>query len=342
MVPFDSASPRLSHHHQLDRQRTQSSPALLHSVRESILVPPRVVVSVSQTYEPRSPRLTRQQARQNPPIPLSFILAHVPRSDLPALALVSRRFCAAAQLVLYQTLELSAKDADTCVAKLASASHLAALVSSLVLSDFPPSHGASFHLALALALRSMRGLISLTLPSFDADLLGAAPPSLARLTLLTDTLPFAFFDQFLASRSHITHLSLPNFVGVPPGANEVPKNAIPNLVALDTSPGLAVALAPNRPLQRVTLRIASTLYDGLRPAALFETLGTHLKELVLVLAPDIDARTRGRLLGALANSAGGLEVLELRLEGTCDEVRPHPDFSILPPLGWASIDRHFS
>jgi hypothetical protein len=166
----------------------------------------------------------------------------------------------------------------------------------------------------------MRGLTALTLPAFDADLLAAAPPSLARLTLLADTLPFVFFDQFLAARPHITHLALPNFVGVPPGAHEVPTKAVPSLVALDSSPGLAVALAHGRPLQRVTLRIASTLYDGLRPAALFGTLGSHLKELVLVLAPDVDARTRGRLLGSLSNTGGGLEVLELRLEGTSDEV----------------------
>jgi hypothetical protein len=320
LVPPESASLPLR---KLGRPRTHSSPALLPSAKKSLPAPPshRAVVSSSQTFEPRSPRLTRQQARQSPPIPLSFILAHIPRSSLPALALVSRRFCAAAQLALYHTLEPSATDADACVARIAGVPHLAALVSSLVLSEYPPAHGASFHLALALALRSMSGLMALTLPAFNADLLAAAPPSLARLTLLADTLPFAFFDQFLASRPHITHLSLPNFVGVPPGACEVPKKAVPSLVALDASPGLAVALAPDRSLQRVTLRIASTLYDGLRPAAIFHTLGSQLKELVLVLAPDVDARTRGRLLGALANTGGGLEVLELRLEGTFDDVR---------------------
>ncbi len=73
----------------------------------------------------------------------------------------------------------------------------------------------------------------------------------------------------------------------------------------------------------MTLRIASTLYDGLRPAALFGALGgsSALSELVLVLAPDVDVRTRGRLLGSLGDTGGGLEVLELLLEGTTDEVR---------------------
>jgi hypothetical protein len=62
----------------------------------------------------------------------------------------------------------------------------------------------------------------------------------------------------------------------------------------------------------VTLRAASTLYDGLRPVALFDVLGNQLRELVLALAPDVDAPMCGRSLGALAK---GLEVLELWLEG---------------------------
>jgi hypothetical protein len=169
----------------------------------------------------------------------------------------------------------------------------------------------------------MRALSTLTLPTFDAELLAAAPGSLTRLTLLADTLPYVFFDDFLAApaRARLTHLALPHFVGVPPAAHDVPSAAAPRLAVLDGSPGLAAALAPGRPLRRVTLRVASTLYDGLRPAALFGALGSALKELVLVLAPDVDVRTRGRLLGALANTGTGLEVLELSLEGTSDEVR---------------------
>ena len=169
----------------------------------------------------------------------------------------------------------------------------------------------------------MRALSALTLPTFDAELLAAAPGTLTRLTLLADTLPYAFFDDFLAApaRARLTHLALPHFVGVPPAAQDVPSTAAPRLAVLDSSPGLAAALAPSRPLRRVTLRIASTLYDGLRPAALFGALGGALKELVLVLAPDVDVRTRGRLLGALANTGAGLEVLELSLDGTSDEVR---------------------
>src|SRR5260370_327142 len=60
-----------------------------------------VIVSPVQSYERRSPWITRQRKHQ---IPLSLIFAHVPRSRLPVLARVSKRFNAAAQLALYRTL----------------------------------------------------------------------------------------------------------------------------------------------------------------------------------------------------------------------------------------------
>jgi hypothetical protein len=68
------------------------------------------------------------------------------------------------------------------------------------------------------------------------------------------------------------------------------RNNRAHLARLDASPGLATVLSPGRPVQRATLRVARTLYDGLRPAALFDALGSQPKELVLVLAPDADAR----------------------------------------------------
>jgi hypothetical protein len=233
-------------------------------------------------------------------------------------------------------------DTDGCIARLATEPHLAALVTTLVIRAYPPAHGSSFQLALALALRTMRALTNLTLPAYDADLLLAVTESssatggLTHLTLLADTLPFAFFDRFLVSNPTIEHLSLPNFIGVPPGPGEVPSTAVPDLISLDASPGLAVSLAPGRhsTLRQVTLRVTSTLYDGLRPAAIFGALlGAgcgQVKMLGLILAPDVDTRTRGRLLGALAKTGDGLEVLELQLEGTSDEVCIQ--IPILPPL----------
>ncbi|KAH9062517.1 hypothetical protein EDB83DRAFT_2315391 [Lactarius deliciosus] len=235
---------------------------------------------------------------------MSEILQSVPTYVIPPGAR------AAAQLALYRTLELSVDDADACVAWLAGTPHLAALVTMLTLCAYPPAHGPSFVLALALALGSMRALSALTLPAFDAELLAAAPGTLTHLTLLADTLPYAFFDGFLVApaRARLTHLALPHFVGVPPAAQDVLSAAVPRLAVLDSSPGLAAALAPG---PRCTTAFA------LRPSL---ALGGALKELGLVLAPDVDVRTRGRLLGALGNTGAGLEVLELSLDGTSDEV----------------------
>ncbi|KAH8982357.1 hypothetical protein EDB86DRAFT_2970961, partial [Lactarius hatsudake] len=81
----------------------------------------------------------------------------------------------------------------------------------------------------------------------------------------------------------------------------------PRLAVLDSSPGIAAALAPSRPLRPVTLCIANTLYDSLRPVALFGALIGTLKGLIL-------------LLGALGNIDVGLETSELSLEGILDEV----------------------
>ena len=131
----------------------------------------------------------------------------------------------------------------------------------------------------------MRAFATFTPPTFDADLVSATP--------LADTFPFAFFDQFLAARPQISRIALPNFVSVPPGAGEVPSMVVPHLPTLDASPSLAAALVPGCPVDRVTLRVASTLYDDLRPAALFIELESELKELAFVLAPEIDAWTEG-------------------------------------------------
>ena len=176
--------------------------------------------------------------------------------------------------------------------------------------------------ALALALRSMHALSAPTLPAFDAELLATAPATLRGLTPT-----YVFLDDLLASSAYarLMHLAFPHFVGVLPVAHDVPSAAAPRLSKLDGSPDLA----PGHPLRCVTLPIASTLYDGLHPAVFFGVLNDALK--VLVLALDMDVRTRGRLLGALANTGVGFGLLELNLEGTSDEVRSCPPSSA--PLG---------
>ncbi|KAH9011361.1 hypothetical protein EDB84DRAFT_1569799 [Lactarius hengduanensis] len=250
--------------HALSSPTFLHSPSFFHSPTECAHVPAppppqRIIVSAPQVFEPRNPWLARQQARQSPPIPLSLVLAHVTCSRLPVLARVSKRFSAAAQLALYRTLELSADDADACVAQPAGASHLAALATTPALRAYPP--------------------------------LRAAP------------------------RTRLTYLALPHFVGVPHAAHDVPPAAALHLAVLDSSHGLAAALAPSHPLRRVTLRTASTLYNGQRPAALFGALGGSCS-----FSRSTRTCTRGWSLGTLANTSAGLDVLELSLKGNSDEV----------------------
>ena len=59
------------------------------------------------------------------------------------------------------------------------------------------------------------------LPAFGTDLLSVAPLTLTCLTPLVDTPLVAFFNQFLTTHLQIIHLTLPNFIGVPPGPGEV-------------------------------------------------------------------------------------------------------------------------
>ncbi|KAH9024132.1 hypothetical protein EDB84DRAFT_1564528 [Lactarius hengduanensis] len=59
----------------------------------------------------------------------------------------------------------------------------------------------------------------------------------------------------------------------------------------------------NRAVSAMTIATASTLYDDLRPVTQFGTLGSALKELALVLAPDVGVRTRGRLLAKYGHRA---------------------------------------
>ncbi|KAI9433399.1 hypothetical protein H4582DRAFT_2082291 [Lactarius indigo] len=99
------------------------------------------------------------------------------------------------------------------------------------LRAYPPTHGPSSVLALAVALHSMHTLSVLMLPVFDAELLAAASGMLTHLTRLSDILPYVFLDDFLPAPAcaRLTHLALPHFIGVPPAVHIVPPAAAPHL-----------------------------------------------------------------------------------------------------------------
>ncbi|KAH8991798.1 hypothetical protein EDB86DRAFT_2830702 [Lactarius hatsudake] len=155
-------------------------------------------------------------------------------------------------------------------------------------------------LALALALRSMHAISALTLTTFDANLLAAALGMLTHLTLLADKLPYASFDDFLATFH-----------------NDVSSAAVPRLAVLDSSPGLTAALARSWP--STALCDATHRQCTVRPAPLFGALGTTKGTRTRTRA-GCGMRTRGQLMGALGNTRAVLQVLDLSLEGTSDEV----------------------
>ncbi|KAH9051715.1 hypothetical protein EDB87DRAFT_1662441, partial [Lactarius vividus] len=155
-------------------------------------------------------------------------------------------------------------------------------------------------------MRSLSALIQL---AFDAGLLAAAPGALTHLTFL------------LLQAAHVSCTShYPISLACPLAPHDVPPATAPHLAVLDRSSGLAATLAHLHLLRCMTLCIASTLYDGLHPVALFSALAGSLKELVLVLTPDMGVHTCGRLVGTVGNTGAGLEVLEPSLNRTSDEV----------------------
>ncbi|KAH8990915.1 hypothetical protein EDB86DRAFT_3080213 [Lactarius hatsudake] len=186
-------------------------------------------------------------------------------------------------------------------------------------SRLPSSHASRSALAPS---RCVRSTAYFELSADDADTCSSRRPALSHLTLLR-----AFFDHLLAAPAcaRFTHIALLHFAGVPSAP-------APHLAALDSSPGLAAVLSPSRPLRPVTPCIANTLYDGLRPTALFGALIDALKGLILVLTPDVGVRAHGPLLGALGNSGAGLETPELSFKGISDEVSLKAPYKQVGPL----------
>ncbi|KAI0067419.1 hypothetical protein BV25DRAFT_1099375 [Artomyces pyxidatus] len=301
---------------------------------------------ISLTTSPKSPRFpTRARTISSPnllqiaPAPsrprpmslisLSLIFTHLPRNALPTLARVSKDFRTAALAELYGTLDLSPPlplDAvDRCIARLAFNRILAALVRTLVLPVFPHT-SASFSVALGLAINNMPQLSSLTLPMFDVDIVHGLAGSLQSLTLLSETVPDALYTSFLPSQDALTHLALPNLVSPP---LSLPPETLSKLSSLIAPPALAMSLAPGRTLACVSLHVESTLYDGLRPAALMDAL-EGVRELRMILSRGVDTRTRARLVGALGRVGPRLRLLEIRMEGTSDETLYKQISGLLP------------
>lgn len=75
-------------------------------------------------------------------------------------------------------------------------------MTTLTLCAYPPAHGPSFVLALALALCSIRAFSALTLLAFNTELLVVALGTPVHQSLLAGTLPYTFFEDF-SPRLHV-------------------------------------------------------------------------------------------------------------------------------------------
>ncbi|KAF5375837.1 hypothetical protein D9615_008172 [Tricholomella constricta] len=96
------------------------------------------------------------------------------------------------------------------------------------------------------------------------------------------------------------------FIFLPPATPKSPFNSpalLPALTTLVATPSIITSLlttghsVPPRPLQHVTFSINNTLYTGLRPAALLNTLH-GITTLVLKFGPTVDKRTIGKVISA--------------------------------------------
>lgn len=101
---------------------------------------------------------------------------------------------------------------------------------------------------------------------------------------------------------------------------------LPGLSTLHATPSIVSLLASTRPVQTAIVNIHSTLYTGLRPAALMATLH-GISTLECRFGENVDRRTVEKVLGAAgaalgrpggdADGAQGLQTLEVELAGAC-------------------------
>ena len=259
---------------------------------------------------------------------------------------------------------------DACLHTLASKRDLAKLVRRFACSSTLEARPALLSsplpsFSLAIALNNMTELTSLKVPRFDPNSFFHTSFQLRSLTLLWET---ATLDDlqgmfaWLTTQSTLTSLSFPNLTldkhtsdilssaghALSEHTSDEPHNAeshasllsfpfvsqlVPNLTRLHAPSSIVAALAPGRPLTFITMHLHSTIYNGLRPSALFSTVSqatTPLTHLAITTSSRdlIDPRTLERVLMA-AGAELGKSLKTLEIESTLeDEVRRY--LSIFP------------
>ncbi|EIM80689.1 uncharacterized protein STEHIDRAFT_125711 [Stereum hirsutum FP-91666 SS1] len=290
----------------------------------------------TSTPTPSTPSTPSRRAT----IPFRSVFAFLPKHDLTSLARVSKQFRTDSRHALYHALDLSDCDdhpIDQCITLLASKKEIADLVQSFVCPSFP-THSPSFTLALTMAFNNMRNLTSVSLPRFLPDVLQGASFRLKSVTLRQDSMPDpAAFISWLSSQPDITSLSFPYLTSAADLSTLFASSqCASNLTRFAGPPPLAARVAPGRPLTSITLHVDSTLYDGLRPAALMSALAQSTVSLtslsIISSTPQaVDARTLAKLFLA---AGSGLPLLqELHIGWVLEDQTLYKQIpSILPRL----------
>lgn len=258
------------------------------------------------------------------------VLEFLPRNDLPAVALVSRGFCALARYALYHSLDvhtLTESSLEGLYNILACKKELAALVASFYCPDGFVSSVPSNDVRQA--LQNMYNLKSLTLPSF-ASILSLTPSltfSLTHLAILDKKLTqsqLVALRSWLATQASLESLSLPHLVeytgtdsscmeewvpvGDPSQTNDQGPftTLLPGLKSLRASTEIVsmLCLEMNNPIQHLTLDVHETLYAGLRPSSVIRSLN-GVREMHIIFAPEVDKRTVEKFLGVTGSMLTG-------------------------------------
>ncbi|KAJ8514347.1 hypothetical protein ONZ45_g8114 [Pleurotus djamor] len=180
-------------------------------------------------------------------------------------------------------------------------------------------------------------------------------PSTPRLGSLSPIAPS--FTSAISERSH-AFLPILQYLNAPPSlatsilSSQTSSSSLPtpppssHSASVDISRNGSAAMTAASPLKCTTLRVHSTLYTGLRPSTLMQSLSSRgTTALVLRFSDDMDRRTVEKMLGAAGSVLGqitpkkrrlaALETLEVEVGNagiwTDDDVRhlsaPHDDRS---------------
>ncbi|KAG1849611.1 hypothetical protein C8R48DRAFT_677034 [Suillus tomentosus] len=262
---------------------------------------------------------------------LETILSFLPKFDLPRIALVSAQLCNASRNTLYRTLDfqsISEPQVQKLCKILATHASLATRVQSFSCHFWPASEGhLTPSLDLTTALHNMSNLEYLTLRTFLLVFSQSPPLSfrLKTLVILDDTISeeqFIDILHFLRNQSSLQYLAFPNVVeNASPESSfhqhvfvsGLAREMLPSLSQLHAPPRLTMAICSllGQTLETVVLDVTTTLYTGLRPAALLRAI-QGVSKLDVVFTHEVDKRTVEKFLGAAGGILSGSDAANSR------------------------------